>query len=348
LRGLTGTRRLLRRFEPGGRALILLYHRIDTPIADPWTLAVSPERFEEHLAVLRGRFHPLPLAALVAAVRSGRIPARAVALTFDDGYADNLIHGVPLLEQHTVPATVYTTAGLLGAAHEFWWKQVEQLLLEPGELPQHLGIAHPALSWSWDLGSAATYVPELAEVHRHWVINDRSRPAPTERHAAFLSLLDALEPMDSGARDEVLAGLFNAAGVHRGTRESHRMLTANQLRELAASDAIEVGAHTLSHPRLSTLGVAQQEIEIRESKVRLEDVLDTEVVTFAYPFGEPADFDATTVRLVRSAGYSSAGAVRDLAVSRSSRPYELPRVGIIDWDAGEFERRLEWWLRRGL
>jgi peptidoglycan/xylan/chitin deacetylase (PgdA/CDA1 family) len=348
VRELTGTRRLVRRFERGSRALILLYHRIDTPIADPWTLAVSPKRFDEHLAVLRERFRPLALAALVAALRRGSVPARAVALTFDDGYADNLLHGVPLLEQYTVPATVYVTAGLLGAAHEFWWKQVEQLLLEPGELPQHLRIVHPVLRWSWDLQSVATYHPEHAEKHSDWTISDRFGTAPTARHAAFLSLLDALERVDPVARDEILAGLFSRAGVDRASRVSHRMLTADQVRELAANDAIEVGAHTLSHPRLSTLPAAQQEIEICESKARLENVLDSEVVTFAYPFGEPADFDATTVRLVRAAGYSSAGAVRDLAVSRSSPLYELPRVGILDWDGHEFERRLEWWLRRGL
>ena len=119
MRELTATRRLLRRFEPGHRCLILLYHRIGTPITDPWTLAVSPERFEQHLALLRERFQPLALSALVTALQSGNLPARGVALTFDDGYADNLLAGAPLLEQYTIPATVYVTAGHLGAATSF-------------------------------------------------------------------------------------------------------------------------------------------------------------------------------------------------------------------------------------
>jgi peptidoglycan/xylan/chitin deacetylase (PgdA/CDA1 family) len=243
---------------------------------------------------------------------------------------------------------VYVNAGFLGAAHEFWWKQVEQLLLEPGVLPQQLAVEHPMLTWSHDLGAVASYDVERAEAHREWTLSDRSVSAPTARHEAFLSLLKALEPVNPSARDEILAGLFSAAAVDRGTRESHRMLTADQTRELGASEVIEVGAHTLSHPRLSTLTPAHQNVEIREGRRLLQDVLGADVTTFAYPFGEPQDFDATTVGFVRAAGYFSAGAVRDLAVSRSSRVYELPRVGVVNWDGSEFERRLEWWLRRGL
>ena len=345
MRELTRARRLIRRFEPGTRALILLYHRIDSPITDPWRLAVSPERFGQHLAVLRDRFRPLPVADLVAALRARRPLARGVAVTFDDGYADNVLLGVPLLRQHTIPATVYVTAGYLGAPHEFWWKQLEQLLLEPGELPRQLGIDHPLLRWSWYLDDVAVYPREHALAHRDWIVTD---PPPTPRHAAFLSLHDTLEQVDPGAREEILADLFGAAGVSRVTRTSHRMLTTDETRALGASDGFEVGAHTLSHPHLSAIPSTRQETEIRQAKVRLEEVVGRPVETFAYPFGRAVDFSATTVRIVRETGYSSAVAVRDLAVSRSSPGFELPRVGVVDWEAAEFERRLEWWLRRGL
>ena len=348
MRELTRTRRLVRRFEPGSRSLILLYHRIDRPVTDPWRLAVSPERFGEHCAVLRQRFRPLPLADLVAALRAGRPPARGVAVTFDDGYADNLLRGVPLLHEYTIPATIYITADYLGAPHEFWWKQIEQLLLEPGELPRRLQIDHPLLNWSWDLGPEAVYPAEHALALRDWVISEQAGEAPTRRHAAFLSLLHAMERIDSGPREEILADLFAAAGVLRASRTSHRMLTVEQAQGLHVSDGIEVGAHTLNHPRLSMISPTQQEIEIRHAKTRLQDLLDANVETFAYPFGQATDLGATTVRLVHAAGYSSAVAVRDLAVSRSSGLFELPRVGVADWDGDEFERRLEWWLRRGL
>ncbi len=338
---LTRTRRLLRRFEPGNRALILLYHRIDDPVVDPWNLAVAPGRFDQHLAVLRASSRPLPLADLVAALRARRVPDRAVAVTFDDGYADNRLHGVPALERHDVPATIYVTAGALDAPHEFWWKQVEQLLLEPGDLPRRLEVDHPQLRWSYDLGDAAARaVPDSS-----WSIND---PPPTPRQAAFVSLLGAMQSLARGVHDEVLAELFASAGIDRATRPSHRMLSRDEVRGLASGGTVEIGAHTLSHPRLAELGAAEQEREIRGGKEMLEEITGREVASFAYPFGEHADFDPASVRIVRDAGFSSAGVVRDLAVSRTSRVHQLPRVGIRDWDGDEFERRLEWWLRRGL
>jgi peptidoglycan/xylan/chitin deacetylase (PgdA/CDA1 family) len=96
------------------------------------------------------------------------------------------------------------------------------------------------------------------------------------------------------------------------------------------------------------LNAEQQAREILGSKERLEEISGTRVTSFAYPFGEDADYDATSVRLVEAAGFASAGSVRDIAVSRSSPQYELPRVVVRDWDAQRFERQLEWWLRRGL
>ena len=345
MRELTRARRLAHRFEPGSRSLILLYHRIDSPITDPWRLAVSPERFDQHLALLRERFRTMALADLIASVRARRPPARGVAVTFDDGYADNLTLGVPLLRQYSIPATIYVTTGYLDAPHEFWWKQLEQLFLEPGELAPRLEVDHSLLRWSSDLGPVAAYSPEHAQVHRDWIVTD---PPPTARHAAFLSLLAEMETIDPGAREEMLADLFGAAGVSRASRLSHRMLTPDEARAVHASEGFEVGAHTLRHPRLSSISPMQQELEIREARVRLEEVLGKKVNTFAYPFGRAADFNATSVRIVRETGYSSAVAVRDIAVSRSSPLYELPRVGVVDWKVDEFEQRLEWWLRRGL
>lgn len=345
MRELTGTRRLIRRFEPGARALILLYHRIDTPTTDPWTLAVSPERFDEQLAVLAQRFHPITLTALVDAVIRRRVPSRAVAVTFDDGYADNLQNGVPLLKKHSVPAIFYVTAGHIAATREFWWKQVEQLFLEPHDLPRRLEVEHPALRWSWTLDHDASYPSELVQRYHSWRVNDTP---PTARHGAFLSLLAILEPLQASVRDDILAELFSTCGVERRRRDAHRMLATDEVRELADADGMTIGAHTVTHARLASESAVRQETEIRDSKTQLESIVDRNVIAFAYPFGEARDFDFHTVQLVRAAGYSNAVAVRDLAISRSSPLFALPRVGIIDWDGDEFERHLEWWLRRGL
>ena len=86
---------LLRRLAPGPK--ILLYHRVAELSSDPQLLAVSPARFAEQLSVLRDGWQVLPLGDLVQAVLAHKASRRMVAITFDDGYADNLYQARPLL-----------------------------------------------------------------------------------------------------------------------------------------------------------------------------------------------------------------------------------------------------------
>ncbi len=99
------------RFPRGSRSLapstppfILLYHRVASPAFDPQCLAVTPDHFQEHMRILRQRCLPVPLDRIwpPRPSASGRCP---VAVTFDDGYSDNLTAALPVLEAEEVPAT---------------------------------------------------------------------------------------------------------------------------------------------------------------------------------------------------------------------------------------------------
>lgn len=109
-------RHLLRRlgYRSSAHPVILRYHRVTEFGPDPNGLAVSPRFFDEHLAVLRARYQPTPLQALVRAIRTGSGPPHGVVVTFDDGYRDNLLQALPLLERHDIPATVFVTTGFVG------------------------------------------------------------------------------------------------------------------------------------------------------------------------------------------------------------------------------------------
>ncbi len=107
IRGLGVPKRMLRRaltrLFPG--TVILLYHRVADLAQDPFGLAVAPAHFREHLSVIRRYSRPISLRQLLSELRNGKLPRRTVAVTFDDGYADNLYAAKPLLEQSDVPAT---------------------------------------------------------------------------------------------------------------------------------------------------------------------------------------------------------------------------------------------------
>jgi peptidoglycan/xylan/chitin deacetylase (PgdA/CDA1 family) len=124
-------RRFLQRLRRLGaarsRPWILMYHRIAAPAIDPWGLAVHPDRFEAHLAMLARRRRVLSVDEIVERLTAGSVPDNAVAITFDDGYADNLAEAQPRLAAHRMPATLFLTAGAIGQRREFWWDELADL-----------------------------------------------------------------------------------------------------------------------------------------------------------------------------------------------------------------------------
>src|SRR5689334_25421583 len=103
-----------------------MYHRIDGSRRDPWQLSVSPENFAEHVEVLAASGRPLlEFGAMVEAMRADRLPPRSIAVTFDDGYADNALTAVPLLEAGGVPATFFVVVDAVDSERELWWDELE-------------------------------------------------------------------------------------------------------------------------------------------------------------------------------------------------------------------------------
>jgi peptidoglycan/xylan/chitin deacetylase (PgdA/CDA1 family) len=80
-----------------------MYHRVASVRPDPWSLCVSPEHFVEHLDVLQ-KYQRVRLDQLSPGGWSIQ-PQLSVAITFDDGYADNLHEAALLLRRYDTPAT---------------------------------------------------------------------------------------------------------------------------------------------------------------------------------------------------------------------------------------------------
>lgn len=324
-----------RGFSPG--ALILLYHRVIDLPTDPYVLCVSPRHFAEHLEVLRKSARTLGLVDLDLARREGRLPRRAVAVTIDDGYADSqtLIH--PMLEHYDVPATVFVASGHVGTQREFWWDAIERPLLSPGRLPEHLDRSIAGLEYR--LNGAARYDAESFERHRHWNLGHDDDPTP--RHQLFRSLYQHLQPLAAEDREKVIDRLLNWAGASPDARPTHRSLSANEVLALVRGGLVEVGAHTVTHPSLSTLAAAAQEDEIRRSKADLEAIVNRPVTSFSYPHGRYAD---ATVTAAGKAGFDRACTTAHQVAWRGNDCFRLPRFRVLDWDGDTFARQLEEWF----
>jgi len=322
-----------------GSGVILLYHRIATLPSDPQLLAVTPAHFNEHLEVLRDAGVPMSLSRLLGANRERRLPPRAVAVTFDDGYADNFDEGGPLLARHDVPATVFVTTAYVGGEAEFWWDDLERLLLGRGSFPPTLRLRIGDAVHQWDLGDAACCDDTAVRRDRGWNVECRGDPTP--RHRAYRDLCELLRRVSGDDRPAVIDDLTRLAGATSAGRQTHRPVSRERIARASADALIEVGAHTVTHSMLAALPPAAQRSEIADSKAAVRDITGADPAGFSYPFGSRSDYTRTTVALVQEAGFRFACANVPGGVSPKSDSWQLPRLLVRDWDGETFARRLQ-------
>jgi peptidoglycan/xylan/chitin deacetylase (PgdA/CDA1 family) len=295
--------------------VVLLYHRVGRSRFDPWNLCVSPDNFAEHLAVLRRRAEIVPLHELPAAVRSGsRRPV--VAITFDDGYVDNLALAAPRLAACDAPATVFIATGAVGRQAPFWWDRLTWIVLAPDRLRERLELQLPGGVLHWT-GSGGRRSARLALHDRVW---------------------SRVRLLDDAARDAALDRLAAWAGADAAVTAAGRPMDADEVRQLAGA-GIAIGSHTVSHAVLPELTRAAKERELAGSIAACERLTGSRPLTMSYPHGE---YDADTMDAAAAAGVRYACASGSDLVWSTSEPLALPRMSVHDWTGPQFERWLQW------
>lgn len=303
----TGGYATLRRLAPSRRIAILRYHAIcgdeGAEYADP-SICISPAAFEQHVRYLAANYRVLPLDEAVRRLASGsRLPANAVAITFDDGYADNL-EAARTLNRHGLSATFFITAGCLAGEQPFWLSEIRQLLFSMPDGPVRL--AAPGVTLELTLGDQPS------------------------RQAATRTLTRVIKSHPIPVREALRDQLRQAAGAP--VRDGY-MLTWEQLAEMQRLGMI-VGAHTLTHPNLPSAGGRDAHAEIAGSKARLEQELGTSVTLFSYPNGGAERYYTPDLqRMVKECGFEAALTSRNGFAGPSSDLYALERI--------EVEERLE-------
>jgi peptidoglycan/xylan/chitin deacetylase (PgdA/CDA1 family) len=326
------------RLKPG--ALILLYHRVTELPRDPYALAVTPERFDDHLEVLARRARLVPMTELAKRLAEGQVEPRTVAITFDDGYLDNFEQALPILTKHGVPATVFVASGYVGKDREFWWDELDRVVLEPKVVPPVLELSIGGKPHSFELGNAGQ--EDVSGRPVRWK-DDPDHP-DHPRHVLFKALWRLLRTVEHAERQRALDALLAWSGAEARLRASHQIMSADQVRTLDAGGVIEVGAHTVTHPVLSSLPADAQRTEIVEGRAQLEAILGHRVAGFAYPFGRSSDYDQDSVAAAKEAGFAFACTTHSAVVRRKASLHELPRASPRNFRGEQFERWLDRYL----
>jgi peptidoglycan/xylan/chitin deacetylase (PgdA/CDA1 family) len=299
-------------------ALILIYHRVTVLESDPQLLAVSPENFDAQIRHLKEHYTLLNVDEFAELISNNKkFPRKAVLLTFDDGYADNLHEAIPILEKHNAQALFYISTALLDTPYEFWWDDLERIFLTGKDLPDELTMSF------------------RKDVFRFKTKSD------SERRGSYDQLHPLVKSCNVEDRAMLLEKIVAWSGHGQHGRPTHRILTTEELRKLASSPASVVGAHTHTHPRLSNCSYEIQLEEISHSKRILEETLGKSISHFSYPFGSIGDFNDDSVRVCGELGFKMVCANYYNQVHRWHHRFRLPRVLVRDWNEQTFSAKMK-------
>ena len=276
------------------RLTILTYHRVLTT-ADPMLPdEVDVDAFTLHMDSLRRHFCVLALGEALARLKRGTLPANAVCITFDDGYANNAEVALPVLQEKGLPACFFIATRFLDGT----------------------------CMWN-DAVVEACRTTQMRDVDFSWLGLGEVEFASTEmRRVVAERLLTTMKRLQLEERDDAVSRLCEELRVNR---PRGLMMTPDQIR-LLASAGMELGGHTIAHPILSTLSAAEAESEIGGGKEELEGLAGQSVRWFAYPNGRPGvDFGERDVSIVRRLGFDAAVTTERGAAVQQSDPYRLPR-----------------------
>jgi peptidoglycan/xylan/chitin deacetylase (PgdA/CDA1 family) len=278
----------------GARLTVLIFHRVHQMPDALFPEELDAEIFADTLARLRGWFNIIPLSEAIDCITREALPARALAITFDDGYADNCTVALPILERLRIPATFFVAAGYLDGGRMFNDTIIESVRRFDGDV---LDLTRLGLG----LHRTATRLC---------------------RRRTIENLIACVKYLDPQERDEKVLAIAHSATV---ALPDDLMLSSAQLRALQCA-GMSIGGHTLKHPILSRLKKAEAHAEIFLGKERLETLLGGPVDFFAYPNGKPGtDFGPEHVQMVRDLGFKAAFSTAPGAARAGDDLHQLPR-----------------------
>ena len=302
----SGALALSRSLRPD-RLLILRYHSVSGDREGPEyisrSISVPVTAFEQQIRHISRYYQCISLDEAVTSLRSGRrLPPRAVAVTFDDGYQDNYRYAFPILTRYRVPATIYLVSSTLSDHRVLWTSRLRQTL----NSSVRSEIAIPGLA-----GSPLPLHTESA------------------RASSARTLTNMLNQMSTARRDACIEQIARMTEAPASPPVDEWFLALDHIREMSGS-GITFGAHTITHPNLPGIPPEEAKGEITRSRADLERLLGTAVTHFSYPNSGAVHehFNDFTVDCAREAGYQSAVTSQTGSCSAGSDLFRLRRLGI--------------------
>jgi peptidoglycan/xylan/chitin deacetylase (PgdA/CDA1 family) len=306
---LLHTSRIYKLFKPfySGIGHVLMFHRVGNNREYMFNsdLMVGTGFLEEALKYFITRdIDIVSLDECYNRIISGKKSRRFVAITFDDGYIDNLTHALPVLEKYNAPFTVFLITAFPDHRMILWWYLLEELVMN-----------NPEIAFS-DNGRSFSYVTSTE----------------AEKRDAFWEIRRYIMNSDQEQLVPVFRNIFNTTEEKLYEPVRQMALSWEQVREMAGHPLVTMGAHTVNHPVLSQLSEEKVRAEISNSMEIIEERTGRPVSHFAYPYGISSAAGPREFELAARCNLKTAFTTESSNIFRrhSKQLMALPRIEITE------------------
>lgn len=307
------------------KAVILMYHQICEKKSDPWDLAVHPEKFASQLYYLKRNFNVVSIEELASAVTRKKLHRNMLAITFDDGFADNYTNAAPMLEWLQLPATFYVSTSAIHHNRPYWWDELQSIILQPELLPTKLSLKINGNNIQFQFRRDHILRGKVTQEIKCWRAD---MPVPNERVSLYLELWQHIKPLSYDHQNRTLEELRDWSKLTHVDNKHGAVMKVTDVQALSKNPLFTIGAHTVHHAMLAAQSKTDQAFEVQESKRTLENWTGKQVTGFAYPYG---NYNGVTKSVLQEAGFKYAVSTESRVATVSDNLFELPRIQVKNW-----------------
>ena len=280
-----------------GKGAILVYHRVvkDEEIEEDLELGltVSCSNFEKHIKEIKSKYKICSMDEFVRNLKK-KNNEFMVAITFDDGYKDNLYQALPILTKYEAPASIYVTTRFLNQEVDIWWYELGEVIQNRTEINF-----------------------QYKEKKFNFLLDNKKR-----KFLAYQNLMKLFKSLKIDAQNELMEKITN---TKKRKNYSHICLNSEEILMLEKNPLITINSHGHNHQNLKILSDDEVKYEITKSLEVLENLINRKVKHFAYPFGGKDQVSTREYNVIEDMNFDSA-VIGSVYPIKDCNFFSLPRI----------------------
>jgi len=281
--------------------IIYMLHRVDDfesdKLAPNENMKISPQFLEDFILKNKDEKNFISLDDAISVIKGIKKNSDKpfIVITLDDGYKDNYINAFPIFIKYNIPFTIFIATDFPDNKAFLWWYIIEEIILKHNNVILSTGE-------SFDCSTIENKIN------------------------AFMRIRAIVLELPYHNFEFSFKNLFTH--YHVDSSEYNEMLISwEELKKMSNNPLCTIGAHSVSHYRMSLLNNTDIINEICESKRRIENITGHKVNHFAYPFGTSNELNSNVIELTKNSGLLSAVIAGGGEIRRfGTNPFALKRI----------------------